>query len=445
MGDGLSAETRYARSGDVHVAYQVHGTGPIDLLLVPGFVSQVEAWSEEPEGARFLRGLAAFSRLILFDKRGTGLSDRVPETALPTLEQRVDDVRAVLDEIGSERAAILGFSEGAAMSVFFAAAHPGRVHALVLCGGCAAYPWGRQLSRASFLDGFQRGIERGWGRGSIAPMFAPSAVGDARLERWMARWERLSASPGAAMALVRMLCEIDVRDILPTVRVPTLVLQRTGDLVTPLSAGRYLAHAIPGAVFREHPGNDHLPFFGDSDALVADIEEFLTGARTERDPDHALAAILFTDIVGSTEQAVRAGDRRWRVLLDEHDKVALREIDRQRGRVVKSTGDGVLAIFDGPVRAVRAAFALRDALEPLGISIRAGLHVGEVQLRGSDVGGVAVHAAARILASAAPSELLVSGTVRDLVGGAGIGLEDRGIHTLKGVPGEWRLFAAVHA
>jgi len=438
----VAEETLYAKSGDVHIAYKVLGTGPIDLVLAPGFISQIDTWSDEPEGARFLRGLSSFARLILFDKRGTGLSDRVPDHALPTLEQRTDDLRAVLDAVGCERAAVLGVSEGAAMGIFFAATCPSPVPGRVLYGAWWAYPWGKNASREGLVGMFSAMVESGWGQGVLAPLFAPSARGDARLERWCARWERVSASPGAVLALVRMMTETDVRAILPSLRVPTLVLHRTGDLLAPIAAARYLAKTIPGAILREHPGQDHLPILGDSDALVADIEEFLTGARPTRDPDHALAAILFTDIVGSTVRAAELGDRRWRALLDEHDAMAAREIERQRGRVVQSTGDGVLAVFDGPARAVRCAETLTKSMRSLGIEIRAGVHVGEIQLRGSDVAGLAVHTAARVMAAAGAGQVFVSGTVKDLVGGAGIDLVDQGVRELKGVPGEWRLFSA---
>ena len=438
----MQVETRYARSGDVHIAYQVMGDGPIDLVIVPGFVSQVEAWPREPEGARFLRGLASFSRLIVFDKRGTGLSDRVSGQIAPSLDQRVDDVRAVLDAVGSKRAALLGVSEGAGLCVFFGATFPERTSALILCGGSPLQPWGNHVDRDALLARFKQQFEDGWGRGVLAPMFAPSVVGDPRLERWMAHFERVSASPGAAFELLKWSCSVDVRAIVPSVRVPTLVVHRTGDRVAPLSAGRYFAKHIPGAVMKEHPGDDHIPIFGDSDAIVADIEEFLTGARSERDPDASLATILFTDIVSSTERAAQLGDARWRALLDQHDAAALRAIDRYGGRLVKSTGDGVLAVFDGPERGVRAAVEMGRAVAALGIRIRAGLHIGDVQLRGSDVGGVAVHASARVMSAAQPGEVLVSSTMRDLLAGAGIELVDRGAHALKGVPGDWRLFAA---
>ncbi|HEY8039490.1 MAG TPA: adenylate/guanylate cyclase domain-containing protein, partial [Polyangiaceae bacterium] len=303
----------------------------------------------------------------------------------------------------------------------------------------------RTVDREAVIQSFGALIDGAWGTGVLAPMFAPAAVGVARLERWVAHWERTSARPGEALALFRMACSIDVRDLLPAVRVPTLVVHRMGDRVVPASAGRYLAKNIPGAVWKEHPGEDHMPFLGDCDAVVADIGEFLTGSRSLRDPEEALATILFTDIVASTERAAELGDRRWRTLLDEHDALALREIERHRGRLVKSTGDGVLGVFDGPARAISSATAIARGVEPLGIRIRAGLHIGGVQLRGSDIGGVAVHAAARIMSAAGPGEVLVSSSVKDLVAGTGIELADRGERELKGVPGTWRIFAVARA
>jgi pimeloyl-ACP methyl ester carboxylesterase/class 3 adenylate cyclase len=439
------SETRYARSGDIHIAYQVIGDGPIDLVVIPGFVSQVEAWAREPEGARFLRGLSSFSRLIMFDKRGTGLSDRVVGQVVPSLDQRVDDVRAVLDAVGSKKAALLGVSEGAGLAVFFGATFPERTRALVLCGGSPIQPWGQHTDREAVLAYFKQQFAESWGRGVLGPLFAPSVVGDPRLERWMAHFERVSASPGIALELMKWTCSVDVRAILPSVRVPTLVLHRTGDRIAPLSAGRYLAKHIPGAVLREHPGDDHIPIFGDSDVLVADIEEFLTGARTDRDPDQSLATILFTDIVSSTERAAELGDQRWRAILDRHDAAALAAIEAHGGRVVKSTGDGVLAIFDGPERGVRSALAMQGSVGGLGLAIRAGLHIGDVQLRGSDVGGIAVHASARIMSEARPGEVLVSSTIKNLLHGTAIDLADRGAHALKGLPGDWQLFAATAA
>jgi len=336
----------------------------------------------------------------------------------------------------------MGVSEGGGLAVFFAATFPERTSALVICNGSPLQPWGSRVDREAVIAVFGEQFTRGWGTGVLATLFAPSVVGNPRLERWMAHFERVSASPGAAIALMKFACSVDVRAIVPSVRVPTLVVHRTGDRVAPIGAGRYFAKHIPGAIMKEHPGDDHIPIFGDSDALVADIEEFLTGERPTRDPDSSLATILFTDIVSSTERAAQLGDARWRALLDRHDAAALGAIEAHGGRLVKSTGDGVLAVFDSPERGVRSALAMKRAIGDLGIESRAGLHIGDVQLRGADVGGIAVHASARIMAAAMPGEVLVSSTVKDLLVGAGIALVDRGTHALKGVPGEWRLFAA---
>jgi pimeloyl-ACP methyl ester carboxylesterase len=433
----MAAETKYAKSGDVHIAYQVVGSGPLDLVLVPGFISHVEEWWEEPLCARFLERLTSFSRLILFDKRGTGLSDR--EGGVPTLEQRMDDVRAVLTAAGSERAAVLGISEGGAMSVLFAATYPDRTAALVLYGTFAEFrSW---VPTPQHLEHFLHAIDEGWGTGQSLPHFAPSVADDPRFRRWWARHERLGASPGAAMALMRMNSEIDVRHVLPAIRVPTLVLHRAGDVTVDVEAGRYQAAHIPGARYVELPGIDHLPFVRDAEAVLEEIEEFLTGVRPAPEPDRVLATVMFTDIVGSTELAARLGDRRWRDLLDAHHAAVRRELARFRGREVKTAGDGFLATFDGPARAVRCAEVISATIRTLGIEVRAGLHTGEIELIGEDVGGIAVHVGARVAAEAGPSEVLVSSTVKDLVAGSGLRFDDRGVHGLKGVPEEWRLFA----
>jgi pimeloyl-ACP methyl ester carboxylesterase len=430
-------ETRYAKSGDVHIAYQVVGDGAIDLVLVPGFVSHVEGWWEEPACVRFFERLASFTRLILFDKRGTGLSDRV--AVVPTLEQRMDDLRAVMKEAGSERAAVLGVSEGGAMSTLFAATYPERTSALVLYGTFAEFcSW---VPSPEHLEQFLRAIDETWGTGSSLPRFAPGAVQDERFKRWWARHERLGASPGAAIALMRMNSEIDVRHVLPTIRVPTLVLHRTGDVTVNVEAGRYQAAHIHGAKYVELPGVDHLPFVGDADSVLDEIEEFLTGVRSVPESDRVLATVLFTDIVGSTELAVRYGDRRWRDLLQAHHGLVRGELARFRGREVDTAGDGFLAIFDGPARAIRCAGSISDAVRPLGIEVRAGLHTGECEVMGEKVGGIAVHIGARVAAIAGPSEVWVSSTVKDLVAGSGLRFTDRGAHPLKGIPGEWHLFA----
>jgi pimeloyl-ACP methyl ester carboxylesterase len=432
----MQPETQYARSGDVHIAYQVVGDGPRDLVLVPGFVSHVEMWWDEPHCARFLQRLASFSRLILFDKRGTGLSDRVAEQ--PTLEQRMDDVRAVMDVIGSARATLLGVSEGGPLSTVFAATYPERTDALILYGSFSAFSsW---VPTPEQLNQLLTGLEATWGTGGSLPRFAPSVADDPQFQQWWARRERQGASPGALIALMRMNSQIDIEDVLPAVRVPTLILHRTDDRVITVTAGRELADRIPGAKYVELPGDDHLPWVGDPDALLDEIEEFLTGARPAIEPDRVLATVLFTDIVGSTERLAQVGDRRWRELLGAHHAVVRRELERFRGREVNTAGDGFLATFDGPARAVRCAGAIRDAVRSVGLEVRAGVHTGEIELMGDDVGGIAVHIGARVAAGAGPGEILVSSTVKDLVAGSGLVFEDRGAHALKGVPGEWRLF-----
>lgn len=439
-------ETQYAKSGDVHIAYQVVGRGSLDVVIVPGFVSHVEYQWEEPRCAHMLRRLASFSRLVCFDKRGTGLSDRV--ASIPTLEERMDDVRAVMDVVGSRRATLFGISEGGAMSVLFAATYPERTSALILYGSFARrmwapdHPWGPTEEESTKLIDL---IDRDWG-GPGGPVrieaFAPSGAHDEAFRRWYANWQRLSASPGAAMAISRMNMEIDVRHVLPLVRVPTLVLHVTGDRVAHIGNGRYLAEHIPGARLVELPGEDHMPFFGNGDAIVDEIAELLTGVRPDRDADHdrLLATILFTDIVGSTERAAALGDRRWRQVLEQYYAVARRELARFRGREVDTAGDGLFAAFDGPARAIRCAWRIRDAVRAIGIELRVGLHAGECEVIGAKIGGIAVHIGARVAANAAPGDILVSNTVKDLVAGSGIGFESRGIHPLKGVPGEWPLF-----
>ena len=432
----LMPETKYAKSGDVHIAYQVVGDGPTDLVFVPGFVSHVEEWWDEPRCARFCERLAAFSRLILFDKRGTGLSDRVAE--VPTLEQRMDDVRAVLQAVGSERAAVLGISEGGAMSALFAASHPERTSALVLYSTFAEFrSW---VPSPQHLEHFLHAIDQQWGTGQSLPRFAPSVADDPHFRRWWARHERAGASPGAAMALMRMNSEIDVRHVLGAIHVPTLILHRAGDVTVSVEAGRYQAAHIPDAKYIELPGVDHLPFVGDSEAILGEIEEFLTGVRPAVEPDRVLATVLFTDIVGSTSRAAELGDQRWRELLSDQRAAVRRELDRYRGREIDTAGDGFLATFDGPARAIRCACAIREAVRPLSLEVRAGLHTGEIELVGDGVAGIAVHIAARVAALAGSGEVLTSSTVKDLVAGSGLHFGDRGSHTLKGVPDQWHLF-----
>jgi pimeloyl-ACP methyl ester carboxylesterase len=445
----MAPETRYARSGDVNIAYQVAGEGPLDLVYVPGWVSNVEMMWEEPAMAHFLGRLASFSRLILFDKRGTGLSDRVSNDELPTLEQRMDDVRAVLEAVGSARAALFGHSEGGNMCVLFAATYPERTTALITLGCFAKrrnpdddYPW---APTAENRETEAAEIEQNWGhlRPQDVEYYAPSHVGDEQFIRNLENYLRRSASPGAAAALVRMNSYIDTRDILPAIRVPTLVLHRTGDHDVNIAEGRYIAAKIPGAKFVELPGDDHWLSAGNVDEIADEIEEFITGTRPVPEPHRVLATVLFTDIVGSTQRAAELGDRRWRELLATHDAAVRRELDRFRGREVDTAGDGFLATFDGPARAVRCAISAGEALRDLGVEIRAGIHTGECELDGPKVRGIAVHTGARIASLAGPNEVLVSQTVKDLVSGSGLAFEDRGVHDLKGVPGEWRVYAAV--
>ncbi len=438
-------ETRYAKSGDVNIAYQVVGEGPFDLVHVPPFVSNLELQWEDPAERRYFERLASFSRLIMFDKRGTGLSDRV---AVATLEERMDDLRAVMDAAGSQRAAIYGGSEGGALAILFAATYPERVSALVLYG---AYP--RMTWAPDYPDGIPdeiwhdalRHLEETWGReqggGWTLYALAPDRADDAALRKAHARWERLSASPGAVVAIQQMIFEIDVRDLLPAIRVPTLVVHRTAD-VAHAAGSRYLGAHIDGAKVVELLGDEYFPYLGDQDAILDEIEEFLTGVRPVHAPDRALATVLFTDIVSSTQRAAALGDDAWTRTLDRHDALVAREVERHRGRKINPTGDGILATFDGPARAVRCAQAICESVRPLGIEVRAGLHTGEIELRGDDIGGIAVHIGARVSALAGPGEVLVSSTVKDLVAGSGIAFVDRGSHVLKGVPDEWRVFAA---
>jgi class 3 adenylate cyclase len=438
-------ETRYAKSGEVNIAYQVVGEGPFDLVYVPGWISNIELMWDEPNHAQLLRRLASFSRLILFDKRGTGMSDAVPIDRLPTLEQRMDDVRAVMDAAGSEEAALFGSSEGGLMSTLFAATYPERTRALVTHAIYAKrlwspeYPWApTPEARAAEIEE----TERSWGGEMDISVLAPSA--DEAFKRRAVAYLRRSASPGAAVALLRMNSQIDVRAALPTIQIPTLVLHRVGDLDVKVEEARWIAGQIPGAKLVELPGDDHLIWSGDVDGLVDEVEDFLTGSRPARMSDRVLATVLFTDIVGATERAAELGDRRWRELLEQHHAVVRRELDRFRGREVDTAGDGFLATFDGPARGIRCAWAARNGVRALGLEIRAGLHTGECELILDKVGGIAVHTGARVASAAPPGEVLVSSTVRDLVAGSGIRFEDRGEHELKGV-GAWRLYSVVDA
>ena len=441
----MPPETRYAKSGDVNIAYQVVGKGPLDLVLVPGWVSNIDVFWEEPAFARFLTHLASFTRLILFDKRGTGLSDRVSD--MPSLEIRMDDVRAVMDAVHSERAALFGYSEGGPMCGLFAATYPTRTSALIMAGSYARrtsaedYPWG--LSEKQ-LHAFIDQAEQEWGGTSGIDERCPSMAHDERFRQWWARFLRMSASPAAAATLARMNGEIDIRHVLPAIHVPTLILHSVNDQTSNVGAGRHLAARIPGAKLVELPGADHVPYLSDADAILDEIEEFLTGTRHSPEEDRVLATVLFTDIVGATESAAKLGDRRWHDLLDSHHALVRRELLRFRGREIDTTGDGFFAAFDGPARAVRCACAISDAVRSLGIEIRAGLHTGECEVMGDKVGGIAVHTGARIAAHARAGEVLVSNTVKDLVAGSGLSFRDQGVQQLKGVPGDWRLFAVEH-
>ena len=436
-------DTRYVRSGGAYIAYRIIGDGPVDLVVLSGSFSHVELQMEEPSFSRFLGRLASFSRLIVLDVRGTGLSDKTMD--LPTLEEQVDDVLAVLDAVGCERAGLFGVGQGGVLACLFAAAHPGRTTALVLFGTCArliqaeGYPWGRAPEEFARL---LQSTEQGWGQGVALPVLAPSMAGDEPFQRWFAKLERLGASPGNMLALLHLHRDVDIRHVLPAIRVPALVMHRVGDAYREVGHARYLAAHIPGAKLVELPGRDHLPYVGDQNSVLDEVEEFLTGVRRGPEPDRVLATILFTDIVGSTERAAQAGDDRWRDLLDRHNVLIRRELDHFRGREVDTAGDGFLATFDGPARAVRCAREIADTVPGLGLELRSGLHTGEVELAGEHVRGVAVHIGARVAAMAGPREVLVSSTVKDLVAGSGIAFEDRGEHSLKGIPGTWRIYLA---
>lgn len=429
--------TRYVFSGDVSIAYQVMGDGEYDIVLVPGLVSHVEMLHELPGYTAFLRRLSAFARVITFDKRGQGLSDRI--SGAPTLEERVDDFRAVMDAVCSKRAAVMGFSEGGSMSAVFAATYPERVSKLLLFGGFA--------TAASLSTDIEERIAQRvkfWGTGKSFKTLCPSQAANSAAIALAAKFERLSASPGGIKAVSILNCQIDIRPVLSSIQAPTLVLHRRGDRQVPIEAGRVLARQIPNAKFIEYAGDDHLFWSGDVDALLGDIEEFVTGHRETSpiDLERVLATVLFTDIVGSTRAAAAMGDQTWRRLLDNHDQLARQIVEKHRGSLIKTTGDGILATFDGPARAIRCALTFGTAARQIGLPLRAGLHTGEIEMRGVDIGGIAVHAAARVMAQSNPGEVLVSRVVTELVAGAGLKFTERGAHELKGLPGRWDLFAA---
>jgi class 3 adenylate cyclase len=435
-------QVRYTRTHDgVSIAFAVLGDGPLDLLCIPGFVSHLEVLFEAPDADRYFGRLASFSRLIVYDKRGQGLSDRPPEP--PTLEQSMEDARAVLDAVGAEQVAVYGISEGGPTSALLAASYPERVSALALYG-----TWARLLEAPDYpagvsLEAFERFVEvarKDWGGPVALRLWAPTLADDPEVRRWWAKLLRTGTSPAGIEALLRLYTGIDARQVLPTIAAPTLVLHRKRDRMVPFDAARAIAEAVPGARLVALDGDDHLPF-ANPDQIMDEVEEFLTGHRSPPEPDRVLATVMFTDIVDSTSRAARLGDHRWRELLERHDQLVRREIERHRGREVKTMGDGFLAIFDGPARAIRSATSACQAVRALGLEIRAGLHTGELDVMDADIGGIAVNIGARVGALANPGEVLVSRTVTDLVAGSGIEFDDRGTHPLKGVPGEWQLYA----
>lgn len=437
-------DTRYTTTGDVHIAYQVVGDGPLDLVLIPEWFSHLEAaWDVAPL-ARTLQRLGSFSRLITFDKGGSGLSDPVPLTELPSLEVWIEEVQAVMDAVGSERAALLGDGGGGPMAITFAATHPERVRALVLVNSFARiarspdYPAGIP---PPILERFPEWLKNAWGTGRTLQVAAPSAPMGGPVHDAYTRFERVSASPGTVKAIMSMVLELDVRPVLSTISAPTLVIHRAGDDYVGAEHGRYLAEHIPNARYVELPGKDHHYFFGDADSLCDEVQEFLTGVRAPAEPDRVLATILFTDVVSSTGRTAEIGDRRWREVLGGLDATLHRQVERFRGTVIHGTGDGALSTFDGPARAIHCARSISEAVRGLDLEVRSGLHTGELELLDGDVGGFAVNLAARVVEQAGAGEVLVSRTVVDLVAGSGLDFKDRGMHSLKGVPEKWHLYA----
>jgi len=437
--------TQYAMSGDVNIAYQVFGEGERDLVYVPGWISNIELMWDDPVLAGILRRLGTFARVITFDKRGTGMSDRVPVDELPHLEQRMDDVRAVMDAVGSERATIFGHSEGGSMATLFAATYPERTEGLILASTYAKRIWSEDYPWAPTPEDREaelKTVEATWGDPNALPVYVLGARGsDTAFREWVARYFRLSASPKAAAHLLRMNTGMDTRAALPLVHAPALLLYRTDDVDVKVEEGRWMASQIPDARFVELPGNAHLFWAVDPGPFVDEIEEFMTGFRTSAEPERVLATVLFTDIVDSTKQAAELGDQAWRSVLESHNRITRQELTRWRGVERGTTGDGFLATFDGPARAVRAAESIARAVSSLGIQVRAGVHTGEVELVGADIAGLGVHIGARIAALAGAGEVFVSQTVKDLVVGSELGFEPRGRHELKGVPGEWDVYA----
>jgi class 3 adenylate cyclase len=433
---------RYAKSGDLHIAYIVEGDGPVDLIWVPPWISQVEYLWSEPSMGRVMERLTRFARVITFARRGSGLSD--PFFGAPTLEEQMDDVLAVMDAAGSEQAAIAGTLEGGPMALLFAATYPERTSSLMLYATFARATWAPDYEwawPAEQREARMNELVERWGDGLVAGAVAPSLMTDESHMEWSGRLERLAASPATIRRIFDLIGKVDVRDVLPSIRVPTLVMHRREDSFINIEHSRFIADRVPGARFVELEGHENMFSVGDVEAFLGELEEFLTGSRRAREPDRMLATVLFTDICGSTERAAQMGDRGWRFLLERHDALFRQALDRHRGREVKRTGDGFLATFDGPARAIRCAASVADAMGSLGLEVRAGLHTGELEVMDGDLGGLAVHIASRVLDQAGPSEVLVSGTVKDLVVGSGIDFEERGEHELRGVPGAWRLFA----
>ena len=438
----MPPQTRYARSGNVSVAYQVSGTGPGDLLYCAGWLSHLELAWEQPDLARFFNRRASFSRLIRCDRRGMGLSDR-DISATTTLEQRAEDIGAVLNAAKSPRTAILAASEGCFMATMFAATFPERVSGLILYGGFARASWAPDYSWGSTTEESEAALAAmvdQWGQPFDLSNGAPSVADDPACAAWYGAYLRAAASPGSAMAVQRLLAQIDLRGILPTIRVPTLVLHRKGDRWVDLDQGRHVAELIPDAKFVALPGDDHMPWWGPQDGLMGEVQEFVTGSRAAAPAERALLTVVFTDIVGSTERAASLGDLKWKDLLQAHDGVVRRQMRNFEGQVVNTTGDGFLLSFNGPTRAIQCTDAIRADLKSLGLDIRAGVHTGECERRGADLSGLTVHIAARIAAAARADETLVSGTVKELVVGSNLQFAPAGTHALKGVPGEWNLF-----
>jgi class 3 adenylate cyclase len=438
----MGVAARYAKAGSVHIAYVTHGTGGMDLVWVPTWVSQCEHLFAEPSLGAVAERIGLFARMITFDRRGSGLSD--PMMGAPTLEEQMDDILAVMDEVGSERAALFGTLEGGPLAMLFAATYPERVSGLILYATFARAVWAPDYDwtwTKEERDAAQEELVAHWGDGFTVHGLAPSRANDRAFHEWAARMERLAASPGTIRRIFSLIGEFDVRHVLPSIRVPTLVMHRRDDQFINFKHAEYIAEHIPQTRLVALEGPDNLFSMGDVDTFVGEIEEFLTGTRHEAEPDRMLATVLFTDICDSTKRAAELGDAEWRKILQQHDSLVQRAIERHRGRAIKSTGDGVLATFDGPARGLRCAASIAEGVRTLGIEVRAGLHTGEVEIMNGDIGGLAVHIGARVMAAAGPSEVLVSSTVRDLVVGSGISFEERGKRELKGVPGEWRLFA----